>query len=284
MISTSSLKLIWKSSRPVLWPAIFLNTLITTHAIGSTWENGLLLSSALCCAASFGFLINDYKDIPVDRVNFSRRLETATKTELRGVRFAIATTLLSAIGLSGLLGMRGLSSVLLISCGLVLYTVYARPKLVFATVLAAALSSTPLWIPNIVFGASVSHSHGLLVVVALFILMAREVMFDARDRVGDLYGKRKTFATIFNRRSAVQISLALNTGGVILLNFILLSSHSELLPAVWIRVFLGLLFVFLLVSPSLRLKDDPQSLRYFKAFVAESRLAMLLIPVVWLVI
>jgi len=177
-----NLRLTFRCARVVLWPAIFLNVgIITLCDTVASFHQAILAAFSLCCVAAYGFLINDCKDIAVDRINHSNRLENAADNELAFIRLASIVFLGTSFILSTELGWRGFVCIGIISLGLTAYTFYARQKLFFATALAAILASTPLWIPSLIFNSQLTISQIGIVVSAALLLMGREILFDAAD-------------------------------------------------------------------------------------------------------
>ena len=237
------------------------------------------MALSLSLAASFGFLINDFEDVPVDRVNRANRLENAGKNELRFIRQCSIGFLLAAFGSAALLGIKGSIAVGLISAGLTVYTFCVRQKLILATLLAAILSSTPLWVPNVVFGSLPSPLQMGVVVLSLILLVGREVIFDAEDIQGDSYGQRRTLATTFSRSFAVSLSLALNgTGAALLVMLLYVSKRTAPAPIFVMNTAGVLLFLWLILPPLYKVKCSPESRQHYKSFTQRSRLAMLLLP------
>ena len=275
------LLLTFKCARIVLWPAIFLNAgIIALCNTTASIPQAVLAALSLCCVASYGFLINDRKDIEVDRINHSNRLENANESELAFIRLASGVLLGASLVLSAGLGGKGVVCVGLISLGLTVYTFYARKKLFFATALAAILASTPLWAPSLIFDSQLTISQIGVIVATAFLLMGREILFDAADIRGDSHGKRRTFATVFNQRLALDLSIALNCFGAVLLLLLLVYRQPTSLHFIaWAGV---VLFSWLILPSILKFRNSPESSVQLDILTQRSRLAMLLLPVFWL--
>ena len=275
------LLLTFKCARIVLWPAIFLNAgIIALCNTTASIPQAVLAALSLCCVASYGFLINDRKDIEVDRINHSNRLENANESELAFIRLASGVLLGASLVLSAGLGGKGFVCVGLISLGLTVYTFYARKKLFFATALAAILASTPLWAPSLIFDSQLTISQIGVIVATAFLLMGREILFDAADIRGDSHGKRRTFATVFNQRLALDLSIALNCFGAVLLLLLLVYRQPTSLHFIaWAGV---VLFSWLILPSILKFRNSPESSVQLDILTQRSRLAMLLLPVFWL--
>lgn len=281
MTSQKNIFLTLRSARITLWPAIFFNAgLISFFYASASLRESMLVASSLCCIASYGFLINDCRDIQVDLLNRSNRLEHSTGSEIQFVWISSFLFLFIAFALSAALGIIGIISIAIIGFGLTVYTFYARKKLIFATVLAAALSSTPLWLPNVIFHSQITESHVYAISAALLMLVGREILFDVGDHYGDFLGKRKTFATVFNQRFAFNLGALLNVFGAVALCIAVVFGNRHMPLSLLLTGIL--IFTWLTFSSITQFKGDLRSAKKFAIFTRRSRLAMLLIPLFWL--
>jgi 4-hydroxybenzoate polyprenyltransferase len=273
--------LIFRCARIILWPAIILNTgIVSLFGLGVSCANSILLALSLCCVSAYGFLINDYHDIPVDRINKANRLENANEGEVRLVLLAAFFFLGMSLILGLAFGWRGIGSSGLIDLGLAVYTFYGRKKLLFSTILCSILSSTPLWIPMLVFDSHVTLFQLGVILVAFLILMGRETIFDAADIDGDFSCERRTFATVYSQQLALSVGSVLNVAGVVVLLCIAsLHQLESFKPATTVVAFL---FTWLLLLPALRIKSDVNLSKRLGKYTQQSRFAMLLFPVLWL--
>jgi 4-hydroxybenzoate polyprenyltransferase len=280
-MSRKTIFLTLRSARIILWPAIFFNAgLISFFYASASLRESILLASSLCLIASYGFLINDCRDVQVDRLNQANRLEYSTGSEIQFVWISSFLFLFIAFALSAALGIIGIASVAIIGFGLTVYTFYARKKLILATVLAATLSSTPLWLPNMIFHSQMTVSHICAISAAFLMLMGREILFDVGDHYGDSLGKRKTFATVFSQRFAFNLGALLNVFGAVALCIAVVFGNRHT-PLSLLSTSI-LIFTLLTFSSITQFKDDLRSANKFAIFTRRSRLAMLLIPLFWL--
>jgi 4-hydroxybenzoate polyprenyltransferase len=254
---------------------------VAFFSTSASFLQATLIALSLCCVASYGFLINDCEDMFVDRINNSNRLENANKSELKCVWLTSFILLAVAFALSLTLGARSGIIIGLVSIGLTVYTFYARKKLIFATVLAAVLSSTPLWTPGLIFDSHLSFSKIGVICIAVFLLMGREILFDVADVQGDSHGMRRTFATVFSKEFALRIAISLNFFGAGLLCLMLILGIKDSSRFVaWTG---AALFCWLIFLPLFNLRNDLESPNRLDAFTQRSRLAMLLLPIFWLI-
>jgi 4-hydroxybenzoate polyprenyltransferase len=274
-----------RSARVALWPAIFLNFCIISYRISPDLGTVFVMATSLCFIASFGFLINDLKDVSVDTVNGSKRLQDASFHESRLLRWVSVAFLVGSLGLSAKSGSSGFLIMAFIAVGLGIYTFVARPKLLIANILAAILASSPLWAPFLVFDELPNFTQVGILVTALLLITAREMIFDAEDFRGDAYGHRRTFATVFDRHFAIKLSNTINIVGLVILWVVaILDVFQGLLPVLNSSIICLAIFVFstLLLPPLFKLERHPDDLEQFKSFTQRSRWAMLLLPVIWL--
>ncbi len=280
MLSLTSIFRALQSARIILWVPILVNASLISYFLTFSYVESLLLSLSLCCVSAYGFLINDLKDIEVDRENRAGRLENASLNVVKTAKYLAFVFAVSAIGLCLLLDLRAVVAMGCILLGLMLYTYVARPRLVIATLLAAILGGSPLWLPNLVFAVQPSASQWIIIFLATIFLLGREIIFDAQDFRGDLREKRRTFATVFSRKFAINLSLALNCLGTFLLLILVIAKQNPLSFA-GLHIFAAILFVALMLPPVIGLKTFHELPEHFKAFTQRSRLAMLLLPVFW---
>src|SRR6266545_3423599 len=130
-MTQSSMLAALRSARPALWIPILLNAGLSAFLLTSSLTKSLLAGVSLCCMAGFGFLINDLKDITVDRDNRAGKLDSVGVDALPFVKKF--TLLLALLGITFAipLGFRPVLATLCVGAGLVIYTYAARPRLLF---------------------------------------------------------------------------------------------------------------------------------------------------------
>jgi 4-hydroxybenzoate polyprenyltransferase len=280
MISFKTTGCLLHSARLVLWIPIAINVVILTLKLGGSGWNGFILGISLCMLASFGFLINDLRDLSVDRINNAGKLENADRTTLR---FASCLAgLFLAIGMMGglFLGLNALIPLILIAVGLIAYTTIVRPRLVAANILAAALASAPLWLPNVFLGQQPNLAQWAILSGAMAILLGREIIFDVGDVVGDRNQRRSTLPAVLGEIVAARIGVVLEIAGLILFAtyFIVeFPSISVISQLAMLAVLIG--FGSLIVPVNLKLFFRPKKEVILNEFTTCTRLAMLLIPI-----
>jgi len=207
-----------RSMRLYLWIPILLNVLGISLFLEATFVQALLLGLALCCLASFGFVINDLWDRPVDKINAAGRLEWASSESIR-LAYILANLLLVVGILAAAVVGRG--AVLLsaaIAIGLLLYTLLVRSVLFFATLLASALSLSPLLGPLLLFDGELSPFLTGVVTASWLTLMGREILLDVKDRLGDQIAGRLTIPIVFGEKiSSRAAAFLIMVGGLTLL-------------------------------------------------------------------
>jgi 4-hydroxybenzoate polyprenyltransferase len=266
-----------RSTRPYLWIAISVNTVAAGLSLGNSVLLCLVVGAILSCLASFGFLLNDLVDRPIDRLNRQGRLEDASyKT-----RFAAAITgvslAITSLVLALLIGKPiAVFLALFVLLGLVLYNLVLRRVPFVATALAAWLCASPLWFMMGLQLEHVSLVHILVLKMVVIGTFAREVMLDLKDIKGDRIFGRHTIPSLVGHRISCILSLELmlvTCGyGVASLS----RCSGGLNGIVLVSVFLLMVFL-LLIRPSLAiLRSGTRDM--FKRYVATTRLGLLLIP------
>lgn len=218
MARTAGLAASVKSARPYLWPFIVVNVVSFAAIENATTTESVCLSGALCLLASFGFLINDLWDRDVDRLNGVGRLADATPSTLRFVAVVACGTLTAALALLAVLGALAVGLGFLIAGGLTVYTVLVRSIVPLATLLAAALSASPIWMPIALWGYPQAPLSALALVSGSYVLLVgREIFLDVKDRTGDEAAGRKTLATLVGARRGSLLGALIAMFGVLLL-------------------------------------------------------------------
>lgn len=193
--------------RPPLWLAIALNVLCMSVAADVSILTAVGHTAVLCLLASFGFVINDLHDRPIDAINGRLRLQALDDRSCRRL-YVVATGLAGlALTLAAFMSSESFVMALSIAVGLVLYTHVFRPVLLVANVVASAMIIAPLWMPLATSTQRVPFALLAACLAAGILALSREFMLDAKDRAGDAEGNRCTIATRFGTRTAATISL-----------------------------------------------------------------------------
>jgi len=273
------------SARMVLWLPILWNVLLVSFYLHQTVAEALILGLALCSTASFGFLINDLRDLPVDKINRAGKLENASDDLLYSATITTRVFLSCGLLLSAMLGLRAFLAIAIVASGLAAYTFWIRPRLLLANLLAATLASTPIWLPNIVFNSTPNFSQTCIIAIAGLLLLGREIIFDIADMRGDAHLKRRTISLIFGGPIAHRVAFTLQIIACLLL--MTLSALEGLKLGLTLQLILLTTtagFLLLVVPVNLELILNPQRASLFSIFTARTRLAMLLMPILLLVL
>jgi 4-hydroxybenzoate polyprenyltransferase len=255
---------------------VYLLTFSLRHSI----REALILGFSLCCIAAYGFLINDLWDLPVDRNNKAGRLENVPKDVLRLATFGSAFFLSLGLVLISMLQFHSFFAMVIIAAGLTVYTFWIRPKLYLANLLAAFLASTPLWLPNIVFMEPPKITQILIVVVAVLILLGREVIFDIADHFGDAQMKRRTIPVVFGDQIARRIAVAMQLSGCGLLMGLIVLQAGQFSFALRLLLYITFaVFAILVISINLKLLVQAREVSLKRIFAKRTRFAMLLLPI-----
>jgi 4-hydroxybenzoate polyprenyltransferase len=261
-----------KSARPYLWPFIALNVGSLAAVQGASIGSAFYVSVALCSLASFGFLINDLRDRDIDTLNGLDRLNHATPPALRAASITAAALLVVAGLLMLAVSLAALATGFLIAVGLVLYTTWLRSVVPVATLLAAWLDASPVWLPIILWGFPHTLGTGLLFLGGVYaIMVGREVFLDVKDQAGDRAGGRRTLATLTGTRASAVVGCSLFVSGCVLL----LGNIPGSSPLLWgVISALGVVTI----SPSLRAVFSESPEVKAKSVARWSKVGMALVP------
>jgi len=273
-------KKISKSARFYLWPAVAGNAIIVSLGVGAELIDALLLGSALCCLASFGFLLNDLFDRRVDKANSAKRLEYADSSTLRGVWLAASLFLLAGLGCAASVSLNCFGVCLWISLGLTLYSAVIRPVLLAATLLSALLGTAPLWAPLILWHVRVLSPPVLTLFAGIYVMfVAREIILDIKDEKGDRVVGRHTFPTIYGGKTAGLLACfaKLAAGGVLIKAGFNLATTLPSLEGGLLLVLLAI-FLYFGVLSALQISLFSDSREEISVYVLRSRVAMAILP------
>lgn len=158
--------------------------------------NWLFLSASTLLVAAGGYLINDFYDIAIDKINKPNKvlidkIFTQKTSWFVYIAFNIFAVFLGFC-ISVVIGLSEIVCVL----SLWLYAFYLKKTPLFGNLLVAFLSAFVVLIVNLMYEA-----HFLLVYVfgvfAFFISLIRELIKDIEDIEGDKVGKCSTFPILF---------------------------------------------------------------------------------------
>lgn len=281
--AVKNIPLVLRSARLVLWLPILVNVGVLSFLLTHSWQDGCVLGLSLSCVAAFGFLINDVWDLRVDQDNHAGKLESASKHVLSlAVGFAVFF-LVAGLALSAFLGMKAGLAMFTVAAGLAAYTFWVRPQIVLANILSAILSSTPVWLPNVVFGHTPGIPQWIIIVVSIAMLLGREIIFDVADFYGDARAKRRTLPILFGKQMATRIAVAWQLSACALLTVWSVMAVSGWSPVsrlmLWV---LMVVFALLVVPVNVSLFTRPDDATLIHSFTSRTRIAMLLLPFIML--
>jgi len=269
-----------RSARIYLWPFIIINCEAVVIGLGAGEMEGCFIGFMLCALASFGFLINDIWDRPIDRFGTRPKLQTASADLIS--RAAITSGVFLTIGLSIGFVINDVTFLLAIgiSACLVLYTLVVRRYLLISNILAGVLSSSPLWLPLVTIGSvQIDEPKWILVGVALSQLIAREVILDIRDRLADARGGRHTLPTVYGNARAYLVAFLFSLLAIILIATMTIQAinqdkHLESLVIIILSLTMGALIIL----PSIRLRRNNFAPHGLQQYLLSTKLTMILLP------
>jgi 4-hydroxybenzoate polyprenyltransferase len=272
-----------RSMRLYFWPIIILNTTTMTFAVGGDPRHGASFSIAICLLASFGFLLNDLWDRPVDKVNNSHHFENSSEKTIRIGAAVSMCCLIWGLAIASRSGSIEWRIAWLMAAGLAAYTVVLRRFLLVPTLLAGLLAAAPLWAPLVRWPRDVRPSHWLFVAGVVLLLAARETLMDVRDRRGDEVGERCTMATLFGPVMAKFAACMLLISGAALFCLAVCKQMSLWSPGRFITPLIACLVLSFVLIPASKavladgkLGEDHMAIQ---TFVLLSRAAMAVLPI-----
>ncbi len=274
----SRLRVVIRSCRLGLWPLICGNTMGMGLYSGATILAAGALGGTLCFLASYGFILNDLCDRRVDKLNCKGRLEHADLTTLYTAASVAAVMILCAFGMCGFVDSAALLTTTVLAIGLTFYSLIFRRLIMVSTLLSATLSTSPLWVPATLWRGGDQSFQWNLIGGLFCLVISREVVFDIRDRRGDLAGRRNTYATVFGDRiSTSLVSIMTVTGLLLLARAILTNTLSA--PVAFIVSEWLVYFAIAVIFASATIRVGSGNDRDFTRFVFATRVCMALIVV-----
>lgn len=274
------------SARLYFYPIIIANMLSMTIVIGGNPVRALLFSLVISFLASFGFLINDLWDINIDKINKPGHFEDSSPGFINVAKVSCVGFLVAGLILSYFIGALEFFLAAGIAAGLAAYTVLLRRLLFVPNVLAAVLASSPLWIPLIFWSKDYDGPKLMFVGAVIIFILAREIIMDTRDTVGDIIGDRDTFATVFNTRIGRFIGVILTVSACLPFIFAMTTSvYNNFVKTQVLAIGVACILLFLLVPSAVKTLLSVSEVRAaIDIYVTRSRMAMSLIPVIVLLL
>lgn len=275
-----------RSARVYFWPIITANILAMAVGVGGDVRHMALFSLVLSALASFGFLVNDLSDRRIDRVNQAGHFERASDAAVVLGRVTATIFLIGAVALAWRLGTVELSLTAGIAAALAVYSSVLRRAALVANLATGVLATAPLWAPLVITPPRVSAWQWWLVSAAGGMIVAREILMDVRDRVGDEAGGRITLATWLGARPSVQMAKITTLTAIAPLAVAVTIGIARLGP--WLAlaaVIVAAVFLFLVLGPIARVQAAHSDSRAtIQHYVLRSRLAMACFPAIALLL
>lgn len=274
------------SVRLYFYPIITANMLAMTIVIGGNLVQAALFSFVISLLASFGFLINDLWDIDIDKVNKPGHFENSSAHIIKIAIVSCIGFLVTGLVLAYFIGKLEFILSVGIASGLIAYTVLLRRFLFAPNMVAAILASSPLWIPLVLWSKNFDASKFTFVGAVIAFVLAREIIMDTRDTVGDIAGGRDTFATVFSTRIGKFIGVILTVSACIpFVLAITTSIYTIFVKSQILAVGVAGTLLYLLVPSAVRtLLNIDEERTAINIYVTRSRIAMALIPLLVLLL
>jgi geranylgeranylglycerol-phosphate geranylgeranyltransferase len=188
---------------------IALTVFLPLYWAGVSIIESLYSSIPFFCAAAGGFAINDYYDLPKDRINKPYRAIPSGKIKPRlalsfGVTLIVAGTLIS-VSVSHSRFQLFLYLISIVGVGL--YNLVVKYLSLSKTVLTAAISVLPIL--YVTTTLSYPSIYLLIPMAGVFFLLGRELLMDIRDINGDRLSHMKTLPMVIGSRATARIAFFL---------------------------------------------------------------------------
>lgn len=197
----------------IAWAAVLLGAFLSSQSINiASWLSGFSIS----LLAIGGYLLNDYFDIDIDKINQPHRLIPSGKLISKHALIISFILLIVANLIFAILNIKLLYIGLVIAILLIIYTPFLKPHPLVGNVVVSLLLATT-------FPIGALAARGVLkeaiypAVFAFLINFPREVLKDGEDITGDLrsgiktfpiaYGLKKTRLLVISLLSLLSISL-----------------------------------------------------------------------------
>ena len=186
--------------------SVILGEIIACHCVPSTRETVLGFTTAFFLTSS-AFVLNDYLDVEIDRINVPNRpLVQGTVSQKAALRYTFALLLVGLL-LSALLSIQSLVFAFLAFLISVLYNIYGKKTGLFGNLMVSFCVSISL-----PFGAQIrgNISNPFVIIIALLIFLSntgREITKGIADAQGDQVKNVKSVALVYGtRRAAIYAS------------------------------------------------------------------------------
>lgn len=238
----------------------------------------LLMSLSAMLIAAGGYVVNDYYDLSVDRVNKPRRILPSGR--MRPERAYSYSLVLFTIGIC-LSFTTGQIEIILIAIINSLLLYYYAKKLKNSVLIGNIMIS---WTTasTFLYGALLTDNLKVILPILVYTFLytlTRELIKDAEDRDGDLKLGIKTLATVAGRKAAVYVSLVPVLMLIVLLvwNYVHYDMSAVLFYTVLVMFVVPLIFIYVMV-----IKEFADRKIRFAAFFSKVHMLALLVTYVWL--
>jgi len=154
-----------------------------------------------------GNTINDYFDLPIDRINRPERPIPSGMVTQQGALLFAGLLFLSGIGLSLFTNPIGIFFAVFNSLLLVAYAAKLKTTPLAGNVMIAYLSGSIFLFGGGLAGLSGLFNNLVIASITFFAMMAREIMKDAEDIPGDKAKGAKTFPILYGVRTATLMAV-----------------------------------------------------------------------------
>ena len=177
----------------IAWAAVLLGAFLSSQTINiSSWLSGFSIS----LLAIGGYLLNDYFDIDIDRINQPHRLIPSGKLIRKYALIISFILLIFANSIFAILNINLLYIGLIISLLLITYTPFLKPQPLVGNVVVSLLLATTFLIGAIAARGELKDAI-YPAIFAFLVNFPREVLKDGEDITGDLRCGIRTFPIVY---------------------------------------------------------------------------------------
>ncbi|GAC1326470.1 MAG: UbiA family prenyltransferase [Chloroflexota bacterium] len=202
-------------ARPHVALLAAMYTVLGAYLTGNVWSQhaGDVMKAALVIAliVAFGFIINDYHDIDLDRLSKPYRPIPSGRLSARFALVLACTSAALAILVAATMGGRSaVVGLILVACSAV-YSYFLKPTLLLGIAMVAFLNAGAVLYGCMAVGA-LTPAAVMLTVLALLNASAQETLYNLIDRVEDARSGVMTTAVRLGREATLTLFSVLALG------------------------------------------------------------------------
>jgi len=224
----------------IVWAAVLLGAYLSSGNINLA---SLLSGFSISLLAIGGYLLNDYFDVAVDKINQPNRLIPSGRLTRKHALIYSIICFFIANGIFIILNLNLLYISLGISVLLFIYTPFLKPRPLIGNIVVSLLLSTTFPIGALAISGKIKEI--IFPVIFAFLLnLPREILKDGEDIAGDLRVGLRTFPIVFGLKKTRCLVITLLS--LLSLSLIFASFYYGLLFTLIVCV--GMILPFIIIS------------------------------------